>query len=272
MPKLARTAASTAFALLIGVAAMGVQPAPAAAAGLSIGDAELQAVRLLNAERARAGLVALRVDSRLMAIARQRSADMASRNYFSHVSPSGKSAFDMIVSAGITWYGAGEIIAWNTYPSLADSAQAAKDGWMGSSSHRALVMSRDFNYLGLGLAVDSNGKKLWTGVFIKGPDRTGGYVQLAPLPRTTLAAGESYRIITVSWSGNDIRLATMTSGFRHYQIQVRTNGGAWIWWATATTRTSQGVRVWRGKNYDLRIRACDRAGNCGGWKTQHLDI
>ena len=122
---------STAFALLIGVAAMGVQPAPAAAAGLSIGDAELQAVRLLNVERARAGLVALRVDSRLMAIARQRSADMASRNYFSHVSPSGESAFDMIVSAGITWYGAGEIIAWNTYPSLADSAQAAKDGWMG---------------------------------------------------------------------------------------------------------------------------------------------
>ncbi len=273
MPKLARTVVSAAFSLVIAMAAIGVQPQTAAAADLSISRAELHAVRLLNAERAKAGLVAVRVDSRLMSIARQRSADMASRHYFSHVSPSGQSVFDMIHASGISWYAAGEIIAWNTWPGLADSAVAAKDGWMGSPSHRDIVMSTDYNYVGLGLAIDSSdGKKIWTGVFMKGPDRTGGYVRLAPLPKTTLSSAEAYKVITVSWTGGDIRLQTLTSGLRHYQIQVRTNSGAWNWLSGGTTRTSQDITVWRDPTYDVRIRACDQAGNCGSWARQHVDI
>ena len=41
---------------------------------------------------------------------------------------------------------------------------------MNSSGHKAIVMSTTMNYIGVGLAIDaSNGKKIWTAVYIKGP-------------------------------------------------------------------------------------------------------
>src|ERR1700741_3790426 len=73
-------------------------------------------VARLNADRAAAGLVALRVDPRLMAIARARSADMIAKDYFSHTQPDGQNVFDIINAQHITWYKAGENIAWNNYP------------------------------------------------------------------------------------------------------------------------------------------------------------
>lgn len=272
MPDVVRRATAVAFTLLLAVAAVGARPAPAAAADLTVAAAEIEMVRLLNAERAKAGLVPVRVDSRLMSIARQRSTDMAARHYFSHTQPDGRDVFDYIASAGIKWYGAGEIIAWNTWPTLAESAQAARTGWMKSSPHKAIVMSSSYNYVGIGVAIDkSNGRKIWTGVFMKGPDRTGGWTKMKPMSTVALAGDSRYRNLTVSWSGGDIRLVTLTAGFRHYQIQVRTDGGAWTWWSYGTTSTSRGIRVWRGHDYDLRVRSCDKAGNCGGWANQHLE-
>jgi uncharacterized protein YkwD len=267
-----RRLAAIAFAGLVAFGAVGATPATVAAADLTIGQAENEMVKLLNAERAKAGLVRVRVDSRLMSIARKRSADMAARHYFSHTQPDGRTVFDLISAAKITWYGAGEIIAWNSgWGTLLESAQAARDGWMKSAGHRAIVMSNSYNYVGIGLAIDaSNGKRLWTGVFMKGPDRTGGYVKLDALAAFKISSAERYRNVTVSWKGGDIRLVVLTAGFRHYQVQVRTDGGAWSWWSTATTSTSRSIRVWRGHEYDMRIRACDKAGNCGGWATRHL--
>jgi uncharacterized protein YkwD len=271
MSPVLRRLAALVFAASVALAAAGGSPAPAAAADLTVSQAELEMVKLLNAERAKAGLVAVRVDTRLMAIARARSTDMATKHYFSHTQPDGRTVFDLIGAARITWYGAGEIIAWNNWPTLADSAVAAKEGWMNSSGHRGIVLSTSYNYVGVGLAIDaSNGRKLWTGVFMKGPDRTGGYVKLAQSPNLTITSTASYRWVTVKWTGGDIRLVVLTSGLRHYQIQVRTDGGAWKWWSYGTTATYRALRAWRGHQYDLRIRACDKAGNCGAWQNQHI--
>ena len=60
-----------------------------------------------------------------MAIARARSADMATKHYFSHTQPDGRNVFDILSAQKITWYGAGEIIAWNNYPTLETSIAAA---------------------------------------------------------------------------------------------------------------------------------------------------
>jgi uncharacterized protein YkwD len=259
------------FAAIVLFAAAGGSPATTVAADLTITEAERQMVSLLNAERAKAGLVAVRIDTRLMAIARARSTDMATKHYFSHKQPDGRSVFDLISAAKITWYGAGEIIAWNTWPTLGDSALAAKEGWMNSSGHRGIVLSSSYNYVGIGLAIDaSDGRKLWTGVFMKGPDRTGGYVKLAQSSNLEITATTQYRMVTVKWTGGDIRLVVLTAGLRHYQVQVRTDGGAWKWWSYGQTATYRSIRVWRGHEYDLRIRACDKAGNCGAWQNQHI--
>jgi hypothetical protein len=231
-------------------------------------------VRLLNAERAKAGLVAYRVDPRLSAIARSRSTDMATKGYFSHTQPDGRNVFDLINSANVTWYAAGEIIAWNSSGTLAESAVAAKNGWMGSPGHRAIVMSGTYNYFGIGLAVDAaTGKKLWTGVVIKGPDRTGGWVGYTPLAESSpVAMGDvSYRTVTISWRGGDIPLVVLTAGLLYYQTQVRTDDQAWKWLSAGTTIRSRALRLWEGHVYTFRTRACDRAGNCGFWYNLGLE-
>ena len=160
---------------LIGGSAAAVAPAPTApvaqaAESLTISQAEARMVALLNQDRAGAGLTAYRVDPRLSAIARARSTNMATYNYLSHTQPDGRKFFDYLNAAKITWYAAGEIIAWNNWPDLSSSAAAANQGWLGSSSHRAVIMSRDDNYVGVGVARASNGRFYWTAVAIKGPD------------------------------------------------------------------------------------------------------
>ena len=80
----------------------------------------------------------------------------------------------------ITWYSAGEIIAWNNYPTLETSVAAANIQWLNSPGHKAIVVSTTYNYVGVGLAIDSaNGKKIWTAVYMKGPDRTGARAKTA---------------------------------------------------------------------------------------------
>ncbi len=266
-----RRLAPVAFAALVAVSATGVRPPSAAAGDLTVAEAETQMVKLLNAERAKAGLVALRLDTRLAAIARARSADMATKHYFSHTQPDGRNVFDLINQAKITWYGAGEIIAWNNWPTLADSAEQARNSWMNSPGHRGIVMSKSYNYFGIGLAIEAGtGKKMWTGVFLKGPDRTGGWAKFKPVVEPA-AASSAYRTVTVAWTGGDTQLVTLTAGFKHYQIQSRTDGDAWKWWTTATTVASRTFKLWYPHEYDFRVRACDKVGNCGPWYTIHLE-
>lgn len=273
-PRRARHHAVLAIAALLAGGALGSGPAPAAAADLSVPAAEQQMLGLLNAERAKAGLVALRVDPRLGSIARARSADMAARHYFSHTQPDGRKVFDMLSANRIKWYAAGEIIAWNDWPGLDDSAARARNDWMGSRTHRSIILSASYNYVGIGVALDTDsGRWLWTGVFMKGPDRTGGWVAFGPVadPSVSVAAAARYRTVTIGWRGGDIRLSVLTAGLRHYQTQVRTDGGPWTWLSTATANRSRSLRLWQGHTYDFRARACDRAGNCGSWYNLALE-
>jgi uncharacterized protein YkwD len=147
-------------------------PAGAAAATdpWTIDQAEQAMVGLLNHDRTAAGLVPVQTEARLMAIARARSVDMATKHYFSHTQPDGRMVFDILNAQHIAWYGAGEIIAWNNYPGLELSTANANSQWMNSPGHKAIVLSTTLNYVGVGLAIDAwTGKKLWTAVYIRAP-------------------------------------------------------------------------------------------------------
>jgi uncharacterized protein YkwD len=250
------------------VAAVFAAPAPVAAAEpMTISGAESAMVAALNADRKAVGLIALQVDTRLMAIARARSVDMATKNYFSHTQPDGRNAFDLISAAKITWYSAGEIIAWNNYPTLETSVQAANSQWLNSPGHKKLIVSTSFNYVGVGLAVDAaSGKKYWTAVFIKGPDRTGARATTAA-PSVTSGSTASTKKVTVSWSGADVPLQVLTSGFHSYKVQRRVDGGAWTTvWSSTTTR-SMTLQLTLNHTYQFRVAARDKAGNWGSWST-----
>ena len=228
----------------------------------AISAAEHSVLTLTNRRRAAAGLVALRWDDRLAELARERAAYMAETGEFSHTQSDGTNVFDMIVASNITWYGAGEIIAWNTAAALDYSAAFAVQGWMGSPSHRDIVMSNGYNYAGFGLAIAPSGQRYWAGVYIKGPDRTGSlarprYASLTTLSSTTVR-------VTLRWTGGDTRLQVLTSGLRYYQIQRRRNGGSWVNLGI-TTSTHIAQRWRRHSTYDFRVRSRDRAGNWSGW-------
>ncbi|HSH33883.1 MAG TPA: hypothetical protein VLB31_09690, partial [Actinomycetota bacterium] len=112
MSKLARLLGTTALSAILLATLV---PIAGATDDLTVEQAEAKVVSLLNAQRTDVGRIVLRVDPRLSAIARGRSEDMASKGYFSHQQPDGDWAWDLMTAAGIRWFGAGEIIAWNNW-------------------------------------------------------------------------------------------------------------------------------------------------------------
>jgi uncharacterized protein YkwD len=249
---------------------------PTAAAATTTVDAatltaqEAKMVGFLNADRTALGLVPVRVDSRLMAIARARSADMIANNYFSHTLPDGRNVFDILTASKITWYGAGEILAWNNYP-MDVTASTANHQWMNSPGHKAIVISTNFNYVGVGLAIDaSTGKKMWTAVYMKGPDRTGAWVGLSQ-PTVWSGATATTRRVYLAWSGADTRLQVLTAGLHHYLIERKVDDGAWTT-VTPTIGRSLTVVAYTGHVYEYRVAAYDRVGNRGTWSTRVVNL
>ena len=223
--------------LLIGLALIlpAVVPAPVAA---SASDAEAMILKKMNYERTKRGLVALRLDTRLAAIARDRSEYQARTGDADHTQGS-RNVFDFIQSAGIKWYAAGEIIAQNRYyPSVEDSAAAAIKGWLGSSTHRSILLSKGYNYVGFGYAMNpDNQRRYWTGVFLKGPDRTAPVAQFEGVSKSSSGG---YIAIKIRWSGADRRLQVLTSGLRYFQVQRRAEGGTWKSWNYTTGDVQDG--------------------------------
>ncbi|MFA9423165.1 MAG: CAP domain-containing protein, partial [Sedimentibacter sp.] len=72
---------------------------------------EQKVTELVNIERQNAGLSALTLDSAISNVARTKSKDMATNNYFAHQSPTYGSAGDMLKQFGISWSAWGENIA-----------------------------------------------------------------------------------------------------------------------------------------------------------------
>ena len=64
---------------------------------------EQRVLELVNEERAARGLAALKWSDELANVARAHSKDMHDRSFFSHANPDGKSPFDRIKAAGISY-------------------------------------------------------------------------------------------------------------------------------------------------------------------------
>ncbi|NLM12457.1 MAG: SafA/ExsA family spore coat assembly protein, partial [Epulopiscium sp.] len=68
---------------------------------------ENEVIRLVNVERAKNGLPALKANWELSRVARMKSQDMINKNYFAHQSPTYGSPFDMMENFGIRFSSAG---------------------------------------------------------------------------------------------------------------------------------------------------------------------
>ena len=251
------------LALVVVLLALAAPAPPVRAAELTTAQGEQHLLALVNRSRAAAGLVALRYDPRLARIARERSADMIARGYYSHTAPDGSDVFDTIADSGIRWYAAGENLGANSFASVTDSAAMVNHQWLESSGHRAVLLG-SYNYVGVGLAISSAGRKVWTAVFLRGPDRT------RPWARGTRVARSTSTTVRFTWSGADTRLAVHTAGLKDFQVQRRRDDGSWGYVTTSTTSTARTMTVLRGHTYAFRVRARDRNGIVGLWSAPIL--
>ena len=126
---------------------------------------ELEVLRLTNKARKKSRKCGskrmkrakkLRWNPTLAATANAHSADMATRDYFSHYAPGGTSPFQRMRSAGYRYRAAGENIAAGR--SLATPA-AVVQAWLDSPGHCRVLMNRKYRDLGVG-RVEGAGK--WT--------------------------------------------------------------------------------------------------------------
>lgn len=122
-------------------------------------------VALTNDFRAEQGQPALATAAPLMAFARSRSLDMATRGYFAHTTPDGLSVFDLLKQAGLSGTAARENIGWNKGYPAAEVARVAMDGWIASPGHRTNLLASDVTTLGVGVAQAEDGAWYLTQVF-----------------------------------------------------------------------------------------------------------
>ena len=122
---------------------------------------ELEVFNLINEQRTKNGLSALKIDSEVQNVARIKAQDMVNNNYFSHTSPTYGSPFDMLNSFKVSYKTAGENIAGNS------SNSAAVTAWMNSSGHKANILNSSFNYTGIGVVKGSKYGKIYVQMFIR---------------------------------------------------------------------------------------------------------
>ena len=140
---------------------------------------ESKLVSLTNQARAAAGLRALKVDSKLTAIARSRSKDMIVRNYFSHtILGTNYNVFHILDQKGYCYHIAGENIGWNNYPDDV-ATNTVQRQFMDSAGHRANILGKAWDAVGIGAYKGPTGKKMWTVVFA---DRCGSTTTSTPKP------------------------------------------------------------------------------------------
>jgi uncharacterized protein YkwD len=106
---------------------------------------EAQMLEMVNQERTSRGLKPLKADPELTEVARQHSADMFARGYFSHYTPEGIDPFQRMQAADVRFRTAGENLA------LAPTLQIAHTGLMNSPGHRANILNPNFGRVGIGI-------------------------------------------------------------------------------------------------------------------------
>ena len=118
---------------------------------------EYQLFDLTNAERVKHNLSPLTWDERVRITARKHSDDMAANAYFSHTNPKGQDPFDRMAADQITFILAGENLAYGQFSSI-----FAHEGLLNSLGHRKNILEKDYEYLGVGVAFNTNAEPYYT--------------------------------------------------------------------------------------------------------------
>lgn len=126
--------------------------------GVNQDNAAAQVVKLVNEERAKAGLAPLTVDNTVTNAAQKRAHEIETS--FSHTRPNGSDFSTALKEAGVNYRSAGENIAYGQ-----DSAARVMQDWMNSAGHRANILNGSFTKIGVGHYKSASGVDYWTQLF-----------------------------------------------------------------------------------------------------------
>lgn len=133
------------------------KPAPTTAPSSNTSNYANEVLRLVNQERANAGLSALTTNSTITSAANKRAQEIVQS--FSHTRPNGTSFSTVLKEYGVSYRTSGENIAYGQ-----KSPQEVVTGWMNSPGHRANILNANFNTIGIGV-YQKNGTIYWTQLF-----------------------------------------------------------------------------------------------------------
>jgi uncharacterized protein YkwD len=142
----------------------GTSPPPSGGGNGAPLDAEESAfLTQINAYRASKGQGPLTANSQLNGAADGHSVDMATRNYFDHVSPSGSTYEQRAEAQGYTnskWLGENILAGYET-------ASAALEAWKNSPPHNTNMLKPEYAEIGIGRTYNAGSKYgwYWTTVF-----------------------------------------------------------------------------------------------------------
>ena len=122
---------------------------------------EQETFDLVNQQRIANGVAPLQIDSRLQLLARKKAEDMVANGYVAHISPTYGNFYDMIKTAGISYYTSSENIAAVQGNTLAVTL------WMNSTKgHRENILNSSFNYTGVGVIDGGPYGRIYVQMFI----------------------------------------------------------------------------------------------------------
>lgn len=116
-----------------------------------------------NAERKQNGLAPLVENQKLNQAAAFKLADMFQNQFFAHESPTGEGAADLVKSANYEFVSVGENLALGNF----ESDKALVEAWMNSPGHRANILSKNFQEIGVAVGKGKfEGQETWLAVQI----------------------------------------------------------------------------------------------------------
>lgn len=118
-----------------------------------------EVIRLVNVERANAGLAPLAKNETACQAAQVRASEIGVS--FSHTRPDGRSCFTVFEEFGIRYTTSGENIATGY-----STPEAVVKGWMNSPGHRANILNENFDEIGVGVK-NVNGSMQWVQLFLR---------------------------------------------------------------------------------------------------------
>lgn len=140
-------------------------------------------LELTNKTRTEMGLGPLKENVILSEAASQKGQDMIAKDYFSHKSPEGFYAWDILKKLGYTYKSAGENLAIGYLDS-----EEVHQAWLASPSHRANILNPQFQEIGLAVAKgEFEGNNVYVVVQIFGTPKAITTKEIQP-PKTEISA------------------------------------------------------------------------------------